>query len=262
MPKISDLLEDLKEFVPLTRNLCSLQNDIDFDFFYDVAPEHKHSVKNLYTRFSQMIDTKITLEDLNIIYQKRVFDSLKDTPEEINIRSLTEIYGFEPPRRELFRVDFEFNMCLLLRHMKLNANKYQGSLTDRVSLPELENFVENNPDVLVTNGILFLVECKSRNEWPPETTFNKRILGEISIYQEYADQVRANCAIILTESLFTEENFYKALRSRLRRLPKVVLVNHTFLLKALADKNTRNILIKILTKPTDYKPADRILVDA
>ena len=48
--------------------------------------------------------------------------------------------------------------CLTLRRLG-HADKYQGNLSELVR-ESLKNFVENNPDILVTNDIAFLLTQK------------------------------------------------------------------------------------------------------
>ena len=119
---------------------------------------------------------------------------------------------------------------------------------------------KNNPDILVTNDIAFLIECKSKEEWKEESSFNKRILGELKSYDDYAEEVKANCAILLVESEFEKAEFYSALIDELQRLKKILFVSYSYLLDSVQNKSLLQTFKRVAVNPLDYSGEERLFL--
>ncbi|MBI3194467.1 MAG: hypothetical protein HYZ34_08395 [Ignavibacteriae bacterium] len=259
-PENLALLQDLqKKFGILNKDYSSLKMNIHFDFYSDVPPEYQHDVLLAYNEYAKELGIHSTVDSIQLATFDKVRSIIKDTPEERELLNLTQYYGFTPPRKELFKVEFEYQSCLVLRRLGFNADKYQGNLSELVRI-SLKNFVENNPDILVSNDIAFLIECKSKEEWSERSSFNKRILGELKSYQDYAEEVKANSAIILVESEFSKEEFFLALVSELQKLDKVLMVSHSYLVESVNNLSFLQRLKSTATNPSQYQARDRVLV--
>ena len=223
------LLTDIqKRFHILTDDLKNLHCEIDFDLHYNVSYQFHKDVREAFDSYASIIGLETRIDDSALWLLNKTKTILSNAPEEKELKNLSVLLGFEAPRKELFRVDFEYQSCLLLRKLKFHAHKYQGNFSELVG-EALKNFAENNPDILISNDFAFLVECKSKMEWKPEESFNKRILGEISAYQQYAVEVGANSVIILVESDFSKSQFFSALVDQLKKLDRIILVSYSFL---------------------------------
>lgn len=258
VPSNKVLLQELqRNFNILSKDLSYLKNEIDFDFYTDIPPGDQREIKEIYTEYAKQIGITTTLEKLNLSFYDRIKNIITETPEEKELRNLSQLYGFVPPRKELFRVQFEYYVCLLLRRLGFNADKYQGNLSELVR-ESLKNFVENNPDILVSNDIAYLIECKSREEWKEESSFNKRILGELKAYDDYAEEIKANCAILLVESEFDKIQFYIALQNELERLKRILVVSYSYLVDAVQNKRLLARFKKVASNPTKFSSSNRI----
>ncbi len=254
------LLDDIQnKFDIISKDLSKLNVEIIFDFYNDVPPEYQYQIESAFNNYSKQLGITTSLSDLNLHSFETVKKIISDTPEEKEVRTLSQLYGFVPPRRELFRVDFEYYSCLTLRRLGFNADKYQGNLSELVR-ESLKNFVENNPDILVTNDIAFLIECKSKEEWKEESSFNKRILGELKSYDDYAEEVKANCAILLVESEFEKAEFYSALIDELQRLKKILFVSYSYLLDSVQNKSLLQTFKRVAVNPLDYSGEERLFL--
>jgi hypothetical protein len=259
-PTNKTLLSDIQKRIHiLTKNLNELSCEIDFDLFYDVPYKYHQDVLMAFETAASNLGITTQLDSSTTWLLGSVKQLLINAPEEKELRNLSVLFGFEAPRKELFRVDFEYQSCLILRKLRFNANKYQGNLSELVS-ESLKNFAENNPDILISNDFAFLVECKSKAEWKPEESFNKRILEEISVYQQYAEEVAANSVIILVESDFVKESFHNALIDQLKKLNRVVWVNHSYLVQSISDARLLDTLKKVAREPISYDASQRLLM--
>jgi len=118
----------------------------------------------------------------------------------------------------------------------------------------------DNPDVVIRNAIKSLVECKSESEWGKIIKLNKRVGGELYMYQSYAEDIDANSALFVCEAdSFDEKKFVRNFDTMGDRLSKIVILTWSFLDKAQRDQKLSNKLSSILEKPESFEPRNRIL---
>lgn len=139
-----------------------------------------------------------------------------------------------------------------------NADKYQGQLADAVR-KALKNYAENNPDILVTNSISYLIECKSKEEWGDNLSFDKRVRGEFINCNDFAKEVKADSAIILVESNMIKSEFFEALKDELKNLDKIIFVSNSYLEKISKHRELLGYFKNIANNPSKYSVEQRIL---
>ena len=236
------------------QSLRKLKQPFDFDLNYDIPLEWRESVLNYIEKLKiKEVDiNKLSLWPISQIENRLSMTGIERFQGELN-RAL----GISIPRRECFQTDLEWQTCIRLRLLQLPANPYQGEFEGETDLP----MATDNPDVVIKNKLKSLVECKSASEWGRVITLNKRVGGELSMYQCYAEEVNANSAVFVCEAdKFDDKKFMPGFSIMGNKLSKIVLVTWNFLDKIQTDQNLRSKFISTLKKPESFEPKQRILV--
>lgn len=144
--------------------------------------------------------------------------------------------------------------------MKLNAIKYQGQLADRTTKAYVTRFFENNPEILIYNGVEILVECKSIGEWKT-INGNKAIPKELFIYQQYLPEIRPNpnSVMLVYEGTLDRESF-KIICDILGDAKDIVFVTKNYIINCLHQPALKEQLLRVLKTPKKYDSEARILV--
>jgi hypothetical protein len=157
-----------------------------------------------------------------------------------------------------YKSDFEKETVILLKLLQLNAIKYQGQFADRSHKTHVIRFFENNPDILVMNGIESLVECKSSGEWKSPLTNVKSVPKEFLIYQQYFTEVHPDSVLIAYEGSLDADS-QKYIESILMDLNDIVFVTKNYLINCTYQPQLRKRLIETIKQPKKYRATDRIL---
>ncbi|MCJ7631413.1 hypothetical protein MUP77_03285, partial [Candidatus Bathyarchaeota archaeon] len=174
------------------QSLRKLKHPIDFDLNYDVPFEWRESV---LSRTKNLNLSRMSIDDVSLWSISQIEQRLAGTGIEKTQGELSKALGIGIPRRECFQTELEWQTCIRLRLFRLPANPYQGEFEGETDLP----MAANNPDVVIKNSLRSLVECKSANEWGKVVILDKRVGGELHMYQDYAEEVNANSALFVCD---------------------------------------------------------------
>ena len=252
-----DALESLQEEFGLWDSSFSrMKAPIDFDLNYDVPYEQRASVAACLDRIATNLGWEpVDVNGLSKHTISEIERVLSGTPSERRQTELNKALGIELPRRECFQTDLEWQVCIRLRVLKFPAGPYQGEFEGETDLP----MAADNPDVVIRNSIRTLVECKSRNEWGDVVKYDKRVGGELHMYQDYAEEVNANSAVFVCDvDGFHKDAFVNTFVKQGAKLSKICLVCWSYLDRIQNDRNLLERFSATVTRPDDYGPAARI----
>jgi len=156
-----------------------------------------------------------------------------------------------------YKSDFEKEVALFLRILDFNANKYQGQMADRCSKKHTIRFFENNPDILITNGITSLVECKSIGEWKAPLS-DKSVPKELMTYQQMIGEVKPSSVLLAYEGTLDAESL-SLVTSILEETPDVIFVTKNYLLNCVHQATKRERLLEVIKSPKNFDTASRVL---
>lgn len=235
------------------QSLRKLKEPIDFDLNYDVPFELRKSVLEQIGRLKLgVLDTnEISLWTIAQIEQR-----LSATGIEKRQGELSKALGIDIPRRECFQTDLEWDTCIKLRLFQLPANPYQGEFEGETDLP----MATSNPDVVIKNSLKVLVECKSASEWGNVVVLDKRVGGELHMYQDYAEEVGANSSVFICDvDKFDENRFIPNFEKWGDKLDRIVLVIWRYLDRIQRDQALLRRFIRVIEEPKSHSPKQRIL---
>jgi len=276
--KLQDCLEELRQEPKLkfAEDYSSLISEVDFTFEYDIPPEEADNVKSLIKKLGQTYDIKVedildiveldeidqlrfSLQQQHENVKKKETQSFADRTRMISEPVLKKISTVIPSVGVLsqYRSDFEKEVALLLRILDFNANKYQGQMADRCTKKHQIRFFENNPDILITNGIESLVECKSTGEWKAPLS-DKSVSKEIMTYQQMIADVHPSSVMLAYEGTLDAESL-SMVTSILEDTPDVVFVTKNHLLNCVHQPAKRERLLEVIKSPKNFDITSRIL---
>ena len=252
-----------KKYSLFGKNFSALARKIDFDFHYDVPVKARSEVLDVFQNIlPSTIIKKPSSEDLPRLLANVSFDpifqfenKLKQSSSEREYLNLQKAIGIEVPRREWFQTDFEWQTCMRLRILNFSVFPYKGEFEGISDLP----MATDNPDMVVRNDIKSLVECKSKAEWGEVLKFGKRIGGELSMYQLYTNDVRANSALFVCEAEEIDDDEFLSPFSK-APLSKIVIVTWKFLDECRRKIRLREQLEETIKEPTNLSPEERVLI--
>jgi hypothetical protein len=157
-----------------------------------------------------------------------------------------------------FRNSFEKEVYLLLRLLEFNGMKYQGQFADRCTDRVAKCFFENNPDILVTNGIECLVECKSVGEWKKVDASGKMVYKEISTYQGLLPDVGCQSVFLIYEGQLDHKS-RSYVQDMLQRCISIVFLTKNYLIEATHQRALRERIVCVMKGPTSFDASQRIL---
>lgn len=255
---IKEILEKIERETPVkfSDDYTTLETEIDFNFEYDIPPEKNEMCTNYLAQIFKIMHMKI---DVKKFEQKNISEIeyiIQENTEQIRIQvkdkfsksthltdepTLAKITALMPTGGILnqYRSDFEKETSLLLRLLQFNAVKYQGQVAERTHKKHIMAFFENNPDILITNGIEILVECKSIGEWKMPIRDIKNVPKEILIYQQYLKEIKSQSVMVVYEGTLDEKSL-SMISSILNDAKGIVFV-------------TKNFLINCIQKPAEKK---------
>jgi len=239
------------------QSFTRLRQPIDFDLNYDIPIEWRESVLSYVESIGKTLKKKrFDIDKTSVWTIPQIENKLSFTVIERFQGELSRAVGIRIPRRECFQTDLEWQACIRLRLLQLPANPYQGEFRGETDLP----MATDNPDVVIKNDLKALVECKSASEWGRVIRFNKRVGGELYMYQSYAEDIHANSALFICEAeTFDKNRFVPSFDSMGDRLSKIVMVTWNFLDRVQKDQSLFSQFLSVITKPESAKPKQRIL---
>lgn len=277
--EVSKLVQDIEKQLNImfADNYGSLMTEVDFSWEYDVPPEKRAEVFKFLKMLTRTYDIKAkeVIESLERSYvdQLRFYlqkehiavratltgsfaesTSISEDPILARVRELIPSVGI----LSQYRSDFEKEVAILLRLLNLNAIKYQGQLADRCRKSHVTRFFENNPDILIINGVECLVECKSSGEWHSPLRRGKGVSKEIFLYHQYMPQVKSNSIVLIYEGKI-DSKALEFIHGILQDTKDVVLVTKSYLVNSIHKLVLRERLFKVIRKPRRFRAASRLL---
>jgi len=275
--KVKDIIRRLEEEQKLefSKEYSAMDSEVDFTLEYDVPPEHADMVKSLLKEIGQTYKLKLKdmlaaelddIDELRFSLQIQHEDIRKKETETFSSRTatiskpvLSKVSSVMPSMGVLsqYKSDFEKEIALLLRILDLKANKYQGQLAYRCTKTYTIRFFENNPDILITDGIESLVECKSIGEWKAPLSY-KSVPKEIMIYQQLIAEVKPSSVLIAYEGTLDAKSI-NVIISILDDAPDAVFVTKNYLINCIHRPALKERLIRTIKAPKKFETPARIL---
>lgn len=277
--QISRIVDELTSLGIRFKDGVCLDTDLDFTLEYDVPPEQREEVSTYVKIIAHLAHLKpdnvaLSTETLPIEQLAEALEKEQELLRKVEtdrfakrtaITSdpvIEQVKNLIPSTGVLgqYKSDFEKEVAILLRLVRLNAIKYQGQLADRCHKHHITTFFENNPDILILNGIESLVECKSTGEWHPPLSGVKSVPKEIIIYQQYFPEVKPNSVVLVYEgSLDTESR--NQIIGILSDTKDIVFVNKNFLINCIYKPAQRQRLITTIKNPQGADAENRLLIE-
>jgi hypothetical protein len=143
--------------------------------------------------------------------------------------------------------------------------KYQAQLDEFFSDDKRwGKFAKNNPDLLLINDFLGLIECKSTKEWGETLSLRKAVHNEITNYNLFCEAVktlgfkRRSIVLFLYEGRIRDQDIDEIEKLLRQEFPNVVILTNKALQRALVDVSFKNEL-KEMIKTKGFK---RSIIDA
>jgi len=130
-------------------------------------------------------------------------------------------------------------------------------MADRCTKKHTTRFFENNPDILITNGVESLVECKSIGEWKAPLS-DKSVGKEIMTYQQMIAEVKPSSVLLAYEGTLDAESL-GLVTSILDDTPDVVFVTKNYLLNCIHQTTKRERLLEVIKSARNLDTSSRIL---
>lgn len=279
LSEVSSLVQDIDKQmnVSFEDDYVSLKTDVDFSWGYDVPPEKREEVftflKMLTRTYNIKAEEVVDFLERTYVDQLRFFlqkehiavratltgsfaksTSISEDPILAKVKDLIPSVGI----LSQYRSDFEKEVAILLRLLNLNAIKYQGQLADRCRKSHVMRFFENNPDILIMDGIECIVECKSSGEWRSPLRMEKGVSKEIFLYHQYMPEVKSNSIVLVYEGKI-DSKAQKFIYGILQDARDVVFVTRNYLLNSIHRLVLRERLLRVIRKPRRFKAMSRIL---
>jgi len=276
--KVRESVKELEVMSKLVfaRDYSTIESEVDFTLEYDVPPEDVNMVKSLLKKLGQTYDVEVRdiidateldeIDELRFSLQKQHENIRKRETESFATRTATisepilmKVSSVMPSVGVLsqYKSDFEKEVALFLRILDLNANKYQGQMADRCTKTYTIKFFENNPDILITNGIESLVECKSIGEWKAPLS-DKSVPKEIMTYEQVIAEVKPNSVVIAYEGTLDIKSLNLVI-SILQDTPNVVFVTKNYLINCLHKPSLKQRLIEVIKTPLKFDATGRVM---
>lgn len=276
--KVSETVKELEEMSRLTfaKDYSAMESEVDFTLEYDVPPEDADMVKSLLktlgrtysvevkdvldaTELDEIDELRFSLQKQHESVRRKETESFAARTATISEPILSKVSSVMPSVGVLsqYKSDFEKEVALFLRILDFNANKYQGQMADRCTKTYTIRFFENNPDILITNDIESLVECKSIGEWKAPLS-NKSVPKEIMTYEQVIAEVKPNSVMIAYEGTLDAKSLNQ-IASILEDTPHVVFVTKNYLLNCVHQSTRRKRLEEVLKSPRNFDTTSRIL---
>jgi len=264
--------EVLKE--ALGKNYNEIVNDsllTDFTFQYDIPPEEFDEVKSV-------------MHDLltKIGYQKLSVDSVIRFLETYSVKALSPEFKTEADqleqeiaKREKVRIKvkatsiysqirspYEATIYTLFKAIEtqdFKVEKYQAQLEELFTgNKRWEKFAKNNPDLLLINDFIGLVECKSTKEWGETLSLRKGILSEITTYNVFCEAIkelgykRRPIILISYEGRIQSQDIDEIEKMMKENFPNVIIITSKALQRSLVNISFKNEL-KEMIKMAKFK---------
>lgn len=252
----------------------------DFSLSYDVPPDKCELVKQRLQELLRSIGIKNVKAESVIreVDWRSIRSWLKRFRQEANLASQAvsdklQIKATVPTAsiQYHFQSDYEAVTYVLLQHLQKQhfyVAKYQGQLVEYFADdPHWRQIAGSNPDLLITNGFLSLIECKSMKEWGPKLILNKSIMGELMLYGQFVTALSkktepaTKCRVVFSyEGEIDTKNLNDIEKFLTEACPSVIIVLRSALQKALVDKVAKTALRGVMAFGSGYHDLKKHIV--
>lgn len=251
----------------------------DFSMSYDVPPERYEFVlqqlQHLLTTLGIKTSPAKIIHDVEWAsidiwtaqFKEEADESSEALSKRLNIKAILPTSSIQYH----FQSDYEaatYVFLLQLQHEHFKVAKYQGQLTDYFTDEQHWNrMARTNPDLLVTNGFLSLVECKSIKEWGPKLIPNKSVVAELMMYSQFVTALSnqtgpsVKCRAVISYEGEIESKVFQAIHDLLlTQCSGVIIVLRSALQKALANQTARTELRGRMALASGYTSTDKLIL--
>jgi len=249
------VLKGLHGVIPIQKTKAKLTMPIVFELEMDIpyserSAVQKHAVEIL--KKSGMPAASLSSPSMNSITE--IKNAFALSTEEKDLQSERNALGVELPRPEQFQIKFEYDSCVRLIVLGFKAGPYKGEFAGQCDL----RIAADNPDAVIRNSLISLVECKSKAEWGDQLKLHKTISSAFDEYQRYAEEVKANSALFVLEATRLDEDRYMNKFYSRKELDKIVIVSFNTLIALRKETARKKEFEDALEEPNSFSLKDRI----
>lgn len=268
--RVGDVLRDVTGCS--VKQICNGEMWFDFSLSYDVPPERwtyvEQTLQELLAKLAMKSNVTVVLNTVeweSIKRWQRKFKEEADYASEL-VSSKLRVRATIPTAsiQYHFQSDYEAASYVLLQHLQkhnFSIAKYQGQLMEYFADdPYWRHVASSNPDLLITDGFVSLVECKSVKEWGPKLVLTKHIVGELLLYSQFAEAVTGRakvtdrCRAVFSYEGEVDEKGRGAIEKFLEdQCPCVIVVLRKALQRALIDTSEKKALRGLMAQARGYR---------
>lgn len=261
------------------KQICDHGSWFDFSMSYDVPPERfelvQHRLDELLSHVGLKSNPSRIIHDVEWTsintwlakFEKEAGESSQALSSRLNIKAILPTYSIQYQ----FQSDYEAATYVFLQQLQKDyfcVAKYQGQLVEYFADdPHWNRMARTNPDLLVTNGFLSLVECKSVKEWGSKLVPNKAIVAELMMYGQFVSALakrtgpKVRCRAVISYEGEIETKHLKGIEDLLKtKCPDVIIVLRSALQKALIDPTAKNDLRGRMTAAPGFNDVKKLVV--
>ena len=236
----------------------------DFSFQYDVPTKSFDEVLTYIQAVLKEIgyekSASEVIEHLEFYTMKRIVTKLKkeavQKQKEIKDKQQIDVKLMSTSILAQFLSPYEATSYLHFKAIEsdnFKVEKYQAQLSEFfINHPKYKSFSKNNPDLMLTNDFLGLVECKSIAEWGNTLKLRKHIISEIEFYNHYCEAIKDlgikdKCVVVICyEGNIKPQDKNEIIQLIKANYPNVVIITYSYLQKALINPSIRNSLKDVI----------------
>lgn len=244
----------------------------DFNYQYDVPPRCFAEVIDLMQDLLDKIEyekpARELIKYLEFYTIKRIETKLKkesaQKTKEIKDKQKIDVKVLSTSVLSQISVPYEAATYLLFKAIEsdnFKIDKYQAQLSEFfIEDPQYKKFSLNNPDLILTNDFLGLIECKSKGEWGDTIRLEKKTMAELELYHNYCNAIkklglRKNCQVIFSYEGKMKDKEKAQLKKLLKeRFTNLIIITEPCLKKALIDVSTKNFIKAIISGKEPKEP--------
>ncbi len=261
------------------KQICDHGSWFDFSMSYDVPPERyelvQHQLDDLLSHIGMKSNPSRIIHDVEWAsintwlakFKEEANESSQALSSRLNIKAILPTYSIQYQ----FQSDYEAATYVFLQQLQKDhfyVAKYQGQLVEYFADdPHWNRMARTNPDLLVTNGFLSLVECKSVKEWGSKLVPNKSIVAELMMYGQFVSALakktgpKVRCRAVISYEGEIETKHFKGIEDLLKtKCPDVIIVLRSALQKALVDPTAKNDLRGRMTAAPGFNDVKKLVV--
>ncbi len=271
----------IREVTGLTLKQISNQHAwFDFSMSYDVPPERlefvRHQLQQLLLALCMKTSLTKVIHDVewapidiwSTSFKQDASESSEALSQRLNIKAVLPTASIQYH----FQSDYEAATYVFLQQLQqthFKVAKYQGQLIEYfANEPHWTRMARTNPDLIVTNGFLSLIECKSVKEWGSKLIPNKSVVSELMMYSQFVSALSkqtgpsVKCRVVISYEGDIEPKDFQSIHNLLQtQCSGVIIVLRSALQKALTNQTAKNELRGRMALATGYADARKLILD-